>query len=113
MLSRTSWRVEIYLPTGSNPDAKGRRKRVEHEKFVLPEDELLERFTGTTRIGRVSLPVITGLWQHRGKICEDEIVIFLSYIPPARAIYNFLKRYKKTLEERFQQIAVLILRVRH
>lgn len=108
-MAKNAWRIEIYLPKFYNPDVKGRRRRIEEEKFDQTETELFERFGALTRTGKMELPVISGAWKYEGVIYEDDIVSFIIYTQPAPKTRQFLRRYKRTLEKRFQQLEVLII----
>ncbi|MBM4050203.1 MAG: hypothetical protein FJ279_34335 [Planctomycetes bacterium] len=108
-MARTTWRIEIYLPKYYNPDTRGRRNSVEDEKFDRTQVELLSRFGAVTRTGKVPLRIISRLWRHRGVLHEDDIVTFIIYTRPAAQTRQFLRRYKRTLEERFRQLEVLII----
>jgi len=108
-LAKNTWRIEIYLPKYYNPDLKGRRHRIEAETFDQTEGELFARFGALTRTGKVELPIISGVWQYEGVLYEDDIISFIIYTQPAQKTRRFLRRYKRTLEKRFQQVEVLII----
>jgi len=76
---------------------------------IETEGELLRRFGALTRTGKVDLAVISGLWEHEGAVFEDEIVAFIMYTPPGQNTRQFLTRYKRVPEERFEQLEVLII----
>ncbi|MBZ5555578.1 MAG: hypothetical protein LAO21_22960 [Acidobacteriia bacterium] len=64
--------VLILLPRFYNPDARGRRKRVEQEKFKETIEEIIKRFGACLLDDRNTR---TGFWVDRGILMEDDIVI--------------------------------------
>jgi hypothetical protein len=76
---------------------------VELEKFNQTARELSARFGGLTQ----EVVLSQGMWQHKGKIYEDESLRIRVDSGDPEAV-AFLRKYKRTLKERFKQLDIWI-----
>ncbi|HIE29106.1 TPA: hypothetical protein EYP66_17675 [Candidatus Poribacteria bacterium] len=102
-------RYDIYLPLEYNPEPDGTRRRIEGEKFDTVEQKLFEEFGGVTFV-QESFP-LKGRWRGETRNYTDEIRIFtvLDFRCETSLGENFLREYKETLKNEFQQEEILIL----
>ncbi|MFC2011027.1 hypothetical protein ACFLUR_01900 [Chloroflexota bacterium] len=92
---------EIYLPLTYNDGSL-----IEEEKFSLTRNELVGRFGGLTNTPP-GLP-LQGWWHSPQGVVEDNIVIWRVVTPDDDDI--FLREYQRTLEQRFIQDKVYIVK---
>ena len=96
-------RFEIILPLEYN-----NKKEIEHTKFFEMKDELLSRFGGFSY-----LTGSFGSWRSPdGVLYSDRSTLFIVAADDNKKTLNFVKRYKKRLERRFQQEAILFTHYR-
>ncbi|MGC1425737.1 MAG: hypothetical protein WA833_03445 [Nitrosotalea sp.] len=94
-------KVEILLPLRYNEDKKGKRKKIEGEKFATTFDELVVKFKGCT----IDNTPLLGDWidpdTHRRY--KDENSTYWIVCKKTKSNMEFFRRLKKKLKVRFQQ----------
>ena len=90
--------IEILLPLFDN---KG--TRFVAEAYGRVREELVERFGGLTAFTRSPAE---GVWVEGGQRSRDDIVIF--EVMADELDRSWWETYRKTLEERFQQDAIIV-----
>lgn len=76
---------------------------IEREKFAQVVDELCDRFGGITQ----DVLRATGTWKYGGTRYRDELLRMRIDSDDVDAV-SFLRNYKETLKQRFQQIDIWI-----
>jgi hypothetical protein len=97
-------RIDVFLPLDYNDG-----RQVEETKFAKLENELLIRFGGVTSFRR-QFP-LQGLWQSKGKVFQDRVVIFTALDFSAQdnaELVEYLEGLKKRLKRKFAQKEILI-----
>jgi hypothetical protein len=90
--------IEMFLPLTDNSGRKLPKKA-----FADTRRELIERFGGLTAYSRTPA---RGFWKGKGKVARDEIVVF--EVMAKRREGRFWRNYRRKLEKRFRQEAVVI-----
>ena len=91
--------LEIFLPLFDQ-----QHRRFAHGMYERVERELVERFQGFTAYSR---PSASGLWKEdRSELQSDELVIY--EVMTDNDDWSWWKRYRRSLEERFDQDQILI-----
>jgi len=98
----------LLLPTEYNPEASGRRRRIEAWKYVATMRELAMRFGGGSLLRRAR-GIRRGFWWDRGILHEDELLAVEVDIPDTRAARQWIRRYaREILLPRFAQKAIYV-----
>lgn len=92
-------RYEILLPLLYNDGSK-----IEKEKFLIANEELVERFGATT----TDSTRIVGRWIYQNQLYEDKLIRIIIDVPESEDSETFFRRYKEVLKERFKQIDIWI-----
>ncbi len=92
-------RYEILLPLLYNDGAK-----IEKEKFLITNEDLLNKFGATT----TDTTMIVGRWLFQNQLFEDKLMRIIIDAPADGDHEDFLKQYKEVLKERFKQIDIWI-----
>ena len=92
-------RYEILLPLLYNNGTK-----IEKEKFLITNEELVNKFGATT----TDTTRIVGRWLYQNQLFEDKLVRISIDIPVDKDDEDFFRQYKKILIERFKQIDIWI-----
>lgn len=92
-------RYEILLPLLYNDGSK-----IEKEKFLTTNEELVERFGATT----TDSTRIVGRWIYQNQLYEDKLIRIIIDVPESEDSETFFKHYKEILKERFKQIDIWI-----
>ncbi len=92
-------RYEILLPLLYNDGSK-----IEKEKFLITNEELVEKFGATT----TDSTRIIGRWIYQNQLYEDKLIRITIDIPESEDSETFFKEYKEILKKRFKQIDVWI-----
>lgn len=102
-MARLVRKYDIYLPLRYNDGV-----RIERQKFLTTENELLRRFGGFTAIRQEHS--LRGFWEEEGQLYIDEVIIItvLDFASDLSEDERFFENYKSVLKERFQQREVLI-----
>jgi hypothetical protein len=98
----------FLLPTEYNPDASGRRRRIEAWKYVATMRELATRFGGGSLLRR-GRGIRRGFWWDRGILYEDELLAVEVDIPDTRRARHWIRKYaREILLPRFAQKAIYV-----
>lgn len=101
--------VLIVLPEFYNPDARGRRRRVEAAKFKATCSDIADRFGGCV----LHEDPKVGYWQKAGVVFEDEVVLVEVDMSDAAEEKQWLVDYARSvLVKRFEQKAIYLKFVR-
>lgn len=92
-------RYEILLPLLYNNGTK-----IEKEKFLLTNEDLLNKFGATT----TDSTRIVGRWLYQNQLFEDRLIRIVVDVPAEENHEGFFKQYKEILKERFQQLDIWI-----
>jgi len=92
-------RYEILLPLLYNDGSK-----VEKERFLTTNEELVERFGATT----TDSTRIVGRWIYQNQLYEDKLIRIIIDVPESEDSETFFKHYKEILKERFNQTDIWI-----
>ncbi len=92
-------RYEILLPLLYNDGSK-----IEKEKFLITNEELVERFGATT----TDSTRIVGRWIYQNQLYEDKLIRIIIDVLESEDSEIFFRRYKEVLKERFKQIDIWI-----
>lgn len=92
-------RYEILLPLLYNDGTK-----IEKEKFLITNEELLDKFGATT----TDSTKIVGRWLYQNQLFEDKLMRIIVDAPTEEDQEIFFKKYKEILKERFKQIDIWI-----
>lgn len=92
-------RYEILLPLLYNNGSK-----IEKEKFLITNKELIEKFGATT----TDSTKIVGQWIYQKQLYEDKLIRITVDVPESEDSETFFRRYKEVLKERFKQIDIWI-----
>lgn len=105
----TDLKVEVLLPLRYNPDKKGRRKRIEGEKYSKTFAQIAEKFPDYT----VDNSPLLGNWVNpkTKKKLSDENMAFWIICKQSKANLTFFKKLKGTLKQRFLQDDILIYHI--
>ena len=91
-------RFELLLPTKHNDGTA-----IELEKFNQTARELTDRFSGLTQ----DIVHAQGIWKFGGNIYDDKLLrLRIDSADPDAT--TFMKSFKKTLKQRFQQLDIWI-----
>jgi hypothetical protein len=91
--------IQLLLPLYGND-----KKAMPRELFEQVRDELIERFGGLTAYTRAP---VSGLWQEQGgRTTHDDLVIY--EVMSDRLDEEWWRRYRKDLEARFAQEALVV-----
>jgi hypothetical protein len=100
--------VLIPLPLTYNPDAKGRRRRIEERKFTQTMQEIAKRFGGGV-LWRFPNDPPDGFWWHKGHLYKDVLAAIEIDIPDTTEAKTWLRWYAQTvLLQRFRQEAIYL-----
>lgn len=104
--------VLMPLPLFYNPDARGRRKRIEDAKLVATAEEVTKMLGGATlHCHRDRKP--RGFWWDRGFVDFDVHALLEIDAPDTGAVLSRLKSYaRRVLLRRFDQKAIYMKVVR-
>ncbi len=91
-------RFELLLPITYNNGTD-----VEPEKFESTRGELSSQFNGLTQ----DLVQLQGLWKFAGQSYQDKLLRIRTDSDDPNAV-KFLRSYKETLKDRFQQLDIWI-----
>ena len=94
-------RYEILLPLLYNDGQK-----IEKEKFLLTNEELVNRFGAAT----TDSTRIVGRWIYQNQLYEDKLIRIIIDVPESEDNDTFFRQYKEVLKERFNQIDIWITR---
>jgi hypothetical protein len=98
----------IILPVTYNPDADGKQRAVEDEKFILTAEEIARKFGGGT-IHRYPGGNVEGFWWDKGILYSDVHAVLEVDVPDSAPSRTWLRSYaKKVLMKRFEQKAIYI-----
>jgi len=98
----------ILLPREYNPDAGGRRRRIEADKYAATMRELAMKFGGGSLLRR-GRGMRRGFWWDRGILHEDELLAVEVDMPDSRRARDWIRRYaREVLLPRFAQQAIYI-----
>jgi hypothetical protein len=78
--------------------------RIEKEKFLVTNEELVEKFGATT----TDSAKIVGRWIYLNHPYEDKLIRITIDIPEAENSDTFFRQYKEVLKKRFKQIDIWI-----
>jgi hypothetical protein len=92
-------RYEILLPLLYNDGSK-----IEKEKFLITNEELVERFGAAT----TDSTRIVGRWIYQNQLYEDKLIRIIIDVPESEDSETFFRQYKEVLKERFKQIDIWI-----
>jgi hypothetical protein len=92
-------RYEILLPLLYNDGSK-----IEREKFLITNEELVERFGAAT----TDSTRIVGRWIYQNQLYEDKLIRIIIDVPESENSETFFRQYKEVLKERFKQIDIWI-----
>jgi hypothetical protein len=92
-------RYEILLPLLYNNGSK-----IEKEKFLITNEELVERFGAAT----TDSTRIVGRWIYQNQLYEDKLIRIIIDVPESENSETFFRQYKEVLKERFKQIDIWI-----
>jgi hypothetical protein len=92
-------RYEILLPLLYNDGSN-----VEKERFLITNEELVERFGATT----TDSTRIVGRWIYQNQLYEDKLIRIIIDVPESEDSETFFRQYKEVLKERFKQIDIWI-----
>ena len=87
-------RFEILLPLYYNDGS-----RIEEEKFVETDEELLAQFDATS----TDSVIVRGRWIYQSTLYEDKLIRIRIDATDIPLSWEFFKQYKETLKNRFQQ----------
>ena len=90
--------VEIYLPTSYNDG-----RPIEKEPFERTYQELIERFEAYSLKEEVH-----GAWIYQGKKYEEKNQVLSVVTLDTKANRQWLRSFKETLKQRFQQIEIFM-----
>ncbi len=98
----------LLLPTEYNPDASGRRRRIEAQKYIDTMRDLATKFGGGSLL-RPGRGKRRGFWWDRGILPEDALLAVEVDIPDTRSAREWIRRYaRETLLPRFAQRAIYV-----
>lgn len=92
-------KYEILLPLLYNDGTK-----IEKEKFLATNEELLNKFGATT----TDTTRIVGRWLYQNQLFEDRLMRIIVDVPAEEDHEKFFRQYKEILKERFKQIDIWI-----
>ncbi len=92
-------RYEILLPLLYNDSSK-----IEKEKFLITNEELVEKFGATT----TDSTRIVGHWIYQNQLYKDKLIRITIDIPESENSKTFFRQYKEVLKKRFKQIDIWI-----
>lgn len=92
-------RFEILLPLFHNDGS-----RVDPERFVETDDELVRRFGATS----TDTVVVKGKWVYQSMVFEDRLVRVRIDTEDTPENWQFLRDYKEVLKGRFAQLEIWI-----
>jgi hypothetical protein len=78
--------------------------KIEKERFLITNEELIERFGATT----TDSTRIVGRWIYQNQLYEDKLIRIIIDVPESEDSETFFRRYKEILKERFKQIDIWI-----
>lgn len=99
-------KVEILLPLYYNEDESGIRNEMEGTKFTQTYDDLMDKFGGCT----IDDTPLLGGWRdpETNQVMNDENITYWVICENLEENVQFLKGFKDTLKERFQQKDIMI-----
>jgi hypothetical protein len=92
-------RYEILLPLLYNDGTK-----IEKEKFLITNEDLLNKFGATT----TDTTKIVGRWLYQNQLFEDKLMRIIIDVQAEGDDEEFFRQYKEVLKERFKQIDIWI-----
>lgn len=96
-------RIEIIIPLEYND-----KREIEHTKFFETKQELLNHFGGFSY-----LTGSFGSWRSPdGMVYSDRSTLFVVAASDSQNTLEFVRQYKKKLERRFQQQAIMFTHYR-
>jgi hypothetical protein len=78
--------------------------KIEKEKFLITNEELVERFDATT----TDSTRIVGRWIYQNQLYEDKLIRIIIDVPESQDSEAFFRQYKEVLKKRFKQIDIWI-----
>jgi len=78
--------------------------KIEKEKFLTTNEELLNKFGATT----TDTTKIVGRWLYQNQLFEDKLMRIVVDITLDEGQEDFFRQYKEILKERFKQIDIWI-----
>jgi hypothetical protein len=78
--------------------------KIEKEKFLITNEELVERFGAAT----TDSTRIVGRWIYQNQLYEDKLIRIIIDVPESENSETFFRQYKEVLKERFKQIDIWI-----
>jgi len=79
-------------------------QKMEKEKFLYTNEELVERFGATT----TDSTRIIGRWVYQDQLYEDKLIRIIIDVPEIEGRDTFFRQYKEVLKERFKQVDIWI-----
>jgi len=73
--------------------------KIEEEKFVETDEELLAQFDATS----TDSVIVRGRWIYQSTLYEDKLIRIRIDAADIPSNWAFFKQYKETLKDRFQQ----------
>jgi len=105
--------VLIHLPVFYNPDRRGRRRRIEGEKFCLTAEEIVEQFHGGGTLHVFASGEARGFWWNKGIVDRDVLALLEVDVPDTGESRRWLRRYAQdVLIKRFRQKAIYVKFIR-
>jgi hypothetical protein len=105
--------VLIHLPVFYNPDQRGRRRRVEDEKFVLTAEEVAVQFHGGGTLHVFPGGEARGFWWNKGIVDRDVLALLEVDVPDTVESRRWLLKYARdVLIRRFRQEAIYMKFIR-
>jgi hypothetical protein len=92
-------RFEILLPLFHNDG-----RPVEREKFLQPDDELVDRF-GATSTDTVT---VRGRWAYESTVYQDQLIRVRLDLDDNADNWRTVREYKEILKARFEQLDIWI-----
>ena len=100
--------VLVPLPLTYNPDARGRRRRIEEPKFQETMEEVSTRFGGGI-LWQFKNDPPNGYWWSRGYLSKDVLAVLEVDIPDTAEARAWFENYAETvLLRRFRQEAIYL-----
>ena len=92
-------RFEILLPLFYNDG-----RRIEPEKFLRTDDELVQRFGATS----TDTVVVRGRWLYQSTIYQDRLLRVRLDVEDSDESWQAMRQLKEVLKKRFEQLDIWI-----
>lgn len=92
-------RFELLLPLYYNDG-----RPIEEEKFLVTDEELIERFDATS----TDTVTVSGRWLYKGTLYADKLVRIRVDTEDDEGVRQFILQFKETLKARFEQFDIYI-----